>query len=170
MKKHSQHLDLSALRVGSVFLVPDGQKLDMAYGLFDTDFGKIRIATHEGKVAIVEFGTEPSIHKNFSFKRDESKVATTLERKFDLLLIGTEFQQNVWKALLKIGSGEKISYSQLAASMGIPTSTRAVASAVARNKIAYFVPCHRVTPIDGSVGNYRWGSDIKRVLLEFESK
>lgn len=164
MIKHSQYLDLQTLRIESVF-VSTPQKFHMIYGIFNSEFGAIIIAAHEDKIAIVEFGTELSTHKDISFERDDSKISSILENRFDLLLIGTEFQCKVWKELLKIQNGETVSYSQLALSMGIATSTRAVASAVARNKIAYFVPCHRVIPISGRVGNYRWGTNIKKLLL-----
>ena len=83
---------------------------------------------------------------------------------------GTSFQKNVWNALLKIPLGSTVSYSELARMCGQPSAVRAVASAVARNPIAIFIPCHRVLPKNGSVGNYRWGADKKQTLLEWEAR
>ncbi|RNL61699.1 bifunctional transcriptional activator/DNA repair enzyme AdaA [Zhongshania marina] len=85
--------------------------------------------------------------------------------KLRVLLKGTEFQMKVWEALLAIPAGELCSYQQLADSMGMPTSTRAVASAIARNNIAYLIPCHRVIRGTGEFSQYRWGSERKQAML-----
>lgn len=81
---------------------------------------------------------------------------------------GTDFQRQVWQALLQIPSGQTVSYAELAARIGRPDATRAVANAVARNRLACVIPCHRVVRKDGSTGGYRWGTDRKRSLLERE--
>jgi AraC family transcriptional regulator of adaptative response/methylated-DNA-[protein]-cysteine methyltransferase len=83
-------------------------------------------------------------------------------------LAGTAFQQRVWQALRAIPTGETVSYSALAARLGEPKSTRAVASACARNPVALAVPCHRVVGSDGALRGYRWGTDRKRELLDRE--
>ncbi|MGA0899833.1 MAG: methylated-DNA--[protein]-cysteine S-methyltransferase [Luteolibacter sp.] len=75
----------------------------------------------------------------------------------------------VWNTLLKIPLGSTLSYSDLAKKCGHPTAVRAVATAVGRNPIAIFIPCHRVLPKDGRLGNYRWGVEKKRALLEWEN-
>lgn len=85
-----------------------------------------------------------------------------------LAAAGTLFQKVVWNELLNTSLGETLSYSELARRIGKPTAVRAVASAVARNPIALFIPCHRVLPKNGSVGNYRWGSEKKEALLKWE--
>ncbi|POP53609.1 bifunctional transcriptional activator/DNA repair enzyme AdaA [Zhongshania marina] len=89
----------------------------------------------------------------------------TKPEKLRVLLKGTEFQMKVWEALLAIPAGELCSYQQLAESMGMPTSTRAVASAIARNNIAYLIPCHRVIRGTGEFSQYRWGSERKQAML-----
>ena len=64
-----------------------------------------------------------------------------------------------------------MTYSELAAFAGVPRAVRAVASAVARNQIAYFVPCHRIIPKHGkNVGEYRWGRALKEKLLNSEKE
>jgi AraC family transcriptional regulator of adaptative response/methylated-DNA-[protein]-cysteine methyltransferase len=83
-------------------------------------------------------------------------------------LRGTAFQLRVWKALQEIPAGETRSYSQLAAELGNPDSTRAVARACATNRVAVLVPCHRVVGAGGSLTGYRWGLDRKRHLLKNE--
>jgi len=83
-------------------------------------------------------------------------------------LRGTAFQLRVWKALQEIPAGETKTYSQLAAEMGIPSSTRAVARACALNRVSVLVPCHRVVGVSGSLTGYRWGVERKRALLASE--
>jgi AraC family transcriptional regulator of adaptative response/methylated-DNA-[protein]-cysteine methyltransferase len=83
-------------------------------------------------------------------------------------LRGTAFQLRVWQALRRIPRGETRSYSQLAREMGAPHATRAVARACAMNRVALFVPCHRVIGANGSLTGYRWGVERKRRLLEAE--
>jgi AraC family transcriptional regulator of adaptative response/methylated-DNA-[protein]-cysteine methyltransferase len=80
----------------------------------------------------------------------------------------TAFQLRVWKYLQSIPRGEKRSYSQVAASIGSPNATRAVANACAANKLAIVIPCHRVIRNDGEPGEYRWGAERKRALLDRE--
>ena len=83
---------------------------------------------------------------------------------------GTAFQRRVWEALQKIPAGATATYAEIARRIGAPTAVRAVASACATNKLAVAVPCHRVVPKSGNgdAGNYRWGTERKRALLERE--
>jgi methylated-DNA-[protein]-cysteine S-methyltransferase len=81
---------------------------------------------------------------------------------------GTSFQRKVWQALLTIPRGRTVSYGRLAASVGTPTSVRAVAAAVGRNPISIVVPCHRVIGSDGSLTGYAGGLQRKRALLQLE--
>ncbi|MCY7323973.1 MAG: methylated-DNA--[protein]-cysteine S-methyltransferase [Phormidesmis sp. CAN_BIN36] len=82
----------------------------------------------------------------------------------------TAFQIQVWEALKKIPIGTTVHYSDIAGTIGQPTSVRAVARACATNPIALLVPCHRVTPKSGGLGGYRWGVDRKQALLELEKR
>jgi AraC family transcriptional regulator of adaptative response/methylated-DNA-[protein]-cysteine methyltransferase len=83
-------------------------------------------------------------------------------------LRGTAFQLRVWKALQQIPPGETRTYSGLAAQMGMPKATRAVARACALNRVSVLVPCHRVVGASGSLTGYRWGVERKRALLAAE--
>jgi AraC family transcriptional regulator of adaptative response/methylated-DNA-[protein]-cysteine methyltransferase len=96
--------------------------------------------------------------------------ARPLERgRLHLLLRGTNFQLRVWRALLDVVEGERVSYAQLAAMAGSPAASRAVGSAMASNRIAYLIPCHRVIRGDGTTGAYRWGAERKLALQGWES-
>jgi AraC family transcriptional regulator of adaptative response/methylated-DNA-[protein]-cysteine methyltransferase len=85
-----------------------------------------------------------------------------------ILVSGTNFQLKVWEALLTVPPGGLCSYADLATAMGRPTATRAVASALAANHIAFLIPCHRVIRSMGSFGRYRWGTTRKRALIGWE--
>lgn len=93
-------------------------------------------------------------------------------RDFDvpLLFVGTDFQQAVWNALLRIPYGKTISYSQLAQQIGMPKAIRAVANANGANSMSIFVPCHRVIGSDHSLTGYGGGLNIKRMLLDLENQ
>lgn len=87
-----------------------------------------------------------------------------------LALRGSPFQLKVWQALRDIPFGETRSYGQLAESLGHPGAARAVGTAVAANKLAYLVPCHRVVRANGETGQFRWGAERKMQILTWESK
>jgi AraC family transcriptional regulator of adaptative response/methylated-DNA-[protein]-cysteine methyltransferase len=82
----------------------------------------------------------------------------------------TAFQWQVWQALAAIPYGETRTYSEVAASIGKPRATRAVARACATNPVALAVPCHRVVPKTGDTGGYRWGLGRKKALLAQEQR
>jgi AraC family transcriptional regulator of adaptative response/methylated-DNA-[protein]-cysteine methyltransferase len=81
----------------------------------------------------------------------------------------TAFQWQVWKTLAGIPRGETRTYAEVAAAIGRPRAVRAVGHACAVNRVAILIPCHRVVPTSGGVGNYRWGAERKRKLLEKEN-
>ena len=82
---------------------------------------------------------------------------------------GSKFQLRVWNALLNIRPGKLVTYGQLAGTIGQPTASRAVGSAVGKNPLAYLIPCHRVIRATGVIGHYRWGPDRKRLMLAYEA-
>ncbi len=92
-------------------------------------------------------------------------------QRFDGLpldIAGTAFQEKVWRYLTTVPAGQVRSYSDVASEIGHPTSVRAVARACATNRIAVFIPCHRVLRGSGELAGYRWGIDRKRTLLQLE--
>lgn len=82
---------------------------------------------------------------------------------------GTEFQQKVWKELLKIPFGKTLSYLELSKKLGDVKAIRAVASANGKNPLWIVVPCHRVIGSDGSLTGYAGGLWRKKWLLEHEN-
>jgi len=81
---------------------------------------------------------------------------------------GGEFMAHAWQVMREIKPGAPITYSDYARLAGRPAAIRAAAAACARNPIAFFVPCHRVLRLDGTLGGYRWGLPVKTWLLEHE--
>ena len=86
---------------------------------------------------------------------------------FDLST-GTEFQQSVWRAMMKISLGQTISYGELASSIGKPKAFRAVGGACGANPIPVLVPCHRVLAANNRMGGFSGGLDRKFELLKRE--
>ncbi len=80
----------------------------------------------------------------------------------------TSFQMLVWNYLQAIPYGNVQSYSEVAAGIGQPSATRAVAQACAKNHVAVLIPCHRVIRGTGELGGYRWGIERKRTLIDRE--
>lgn len=82
--------------------------------------------------------------------------------------VGGPFRQAAWAAMRTVAPGETVTYAELAAMAGRPTAVRAAGSACATNRVAPFVPCHRVVRSDGTFGGYAWGLEVKRALLAHE--
>lgn len=91
-------------------------------------------------------------------------------RAFDLPLDlgGTPFQQAVWKETMRIPKGETRTYAEIAKAIGKPKAVRAVGTALKMNPICILVPCHRVVPSGGGIGNYAGGKGKKEWLLACE--
>ncbi len=94
----------------------------------------------------------------------------TPEPPLPLDVRATAFQARVWEALREIPRGETRSYAAVAAAVGMPSATRAVANACGANPVALVVPCHRVVRSDGTLGGYRWGLAVKAGLLRNEAE
>lgn len=123
------------------------------------------------------------LRRHWSFARfveDQPGAEETGQRIFDravssdaagqvrLHLKGTNFQVQVWRALLRVREGCVIDYGGLAQRIGKPTAARAVAAAVGDNPVSVVIPCHRVLRRHGELGGYRWGLERKLALLGSE--
>ena len=78
------------------------------------------------------------------------------------------FRSEVLDALERVRFGETVTYAELAARAGGDRAVRAVGTAMSTNPIAIVVPCHRVLPSTGGIGNYAGGIEVKRFLLDLE--
>lgn len=91
-------------------------------------------------------------------------------KEFDipLLMVGTDFQRRVWKALMRVSYGTTSTYGQIAEDIGSPRAVRAVGNANKANPISIIVPCHRVIGSDGELVGYGGGLPLKKWLLRLE--
>ena len=80
-------------------------------------------------------------------------------------LTGTDFQQQVWRAIARIPADKTQTYGELARAIGRPRSYRAVANACGKNPVPLFIPCHRVVAANGKIGGFSAGLAWKRLLL-----
>jgi len=104
--------------------------------------------------------TARQLREYFNGDREEFNVPLKLE--------GTDFQKMVWRTLLKVHYGKKISYKYLAEAVGNPKAVRAVGAANGKNPISIIVPCHRIIGSDGSLTGYGGGIWRKEWLLRHE--
>jgi len=94
-----------------------------------------------------------------------------LERKeFDipLLMLGTPFQQSVWKSLIKVPYGTTSTYLQLSKDINNEKVVRAVANANGANAMSIIVPCHRIIGTNGELTGYAGGLSVKKRLIKLE--
>ncbi|ULT71848.1 methylated-DNA--[protein]-cysteine S-methyltransferase [Pseudomonas sp. BC42] len=106
--------------------------------------------------------TERQLQEYFAGSRERFEL--------ELDFAGTEFQCQVWQALLTIPFGETRSYGQIARQIGHPKALRAVGAANGRNPISIVAPCHRVIGASGSLTGFAGGLQAKRYLLALEGE
>ncbi len=184
---HDHFVSLEAVTPGEY--KSGGQGLRIAYGRHETPFGQALIAQSERGIVSLAFDTGSnnqdaldSLHRDWpraEISRDDAQAAAILNRIFGaspnggssirVAVRGTNFQVQVWRALLRIPEGQLRSYGQVAEALGRPSASRAVAGAVAANPVAYLIPCHRVIRSLGETGGYRWGVTRKRLILGWEA-
>jgi methylated-DNA-[protein]-cysteine S-methyltransferase len=156
--------------------------------VYQSPIGDLRLAVdRSGRVLSISLGNVPTWGNDYhveenkyacgelEFQLDEYFTGQRHSFSLDLRLEGTAFQRTVWNRLLKIEYGSTITYGEIARKIGKREAARAVGNAVATNPIPVLVPCHRVVPASGKIGNYALrtlvdgsGADTKRCLLELE--
>lgn len=165
----------------------EGQSLDICYHLSDSPFGHVLIASTGKGICNLSFVEDPDessreLKENWANARiseGKDRHIQNLENvlangwqnpdKIKLHIRGTDFQLKVWEALLKIPAGQLATYSDVAQEIDNPKASRAVGTALARNPIAYLIPCHRVIKKVGGIGEYRWGSTRKTAIIGWEA-
>jgi AraC family transcriptional regulator, regulatory protein of adaptative response / methylated-DNA-[protein]-cysteine methyltransferase len=139
------------------------QRNTISYRYYQTVAGKMQVLITDRGIYEASFVDNQAVlskDQNYYLKQDGDITK--------LLLVGTPFQLKVWQAVLQIPVGQTASYQDIAHFIGYPRSWRAVANALAHNKVAYFIPCHRVIRKSGELANYKWGSERKMALLASE--
>ena len=125
------------------------------YNYIETPAGPLLILFTDTGIFETSFVDEKKIYHNYY------KLKNNIDIK-KIILSGTEFQNKVWKAVLTISANKTVCYEDIAKIIGHPKSYRAVANALGKNKIAYFIPCHRVIGKNGNISGYKWGIDKKK--------
>ncbi|AFZ82934.1 methylated-DNA--[protein]-cysteine S-methyltransferase [Candidatus Kinetoplastidibacterium crithidiae] len=82
---------------------------------------------------------------------------------------GTSFQNKVWESLSTIPFGMSVSYGDIARNIGINQAYRAVGTAISKNPIVIFIPCHRVIGKNNQLKGFAQGLWRKKVLLYREN-
>jgi AraC family transcriptional regulator of adaptative response/methylated-DNA-[protein]-cysteine methyltransferase len=159
------------------------------FAVGECSLGAILVAASETGICAIELGDDPEalargLQDRFpaaSLVGDDSEFAALVARvvgivdggetasELPLDIRGTAFQRRVWQALTEIPAGGVVSYTEIAARIGNPKATRAVAGACAANPLAVAIPCHRVVRRDGNPAGYRWGVERKLTLLAREA-
>ncbi len=103
-----------------------------------------------------------------TFSKNTLDTQALLTKTHALHVRGTDFQQKVWRELIKIPQGKTKSYGDIAAAINKPTAFRAVGGAVGRNPVAVLIPCHRVLAANKQPGGFAWGIALKKSLLKTE--
>ena len=167
-----------------------GEGLTILYGIHPTPFGECLIATTNRGICNLSFitdtgkrGAVDELHKNWVKAYLAEKPIETqpiVDQIFSfylnqpcgslqLYLNGTNFQLKVWEALIRIPTGNVVSYESVAKFSGRPDAIRAVSGAIAHNPISILIPCHRVIRKMGGFGGYRWGLARKQALICWEN-
>jgi len=157
---------------------------------YKTKIGELMLGSFDDHLCILDFRyrkmrttvdnrVKTGLKANFLEEEDPILTETKKElaeyldgnrKDFDipLLMVGTDFQKDVWNALLKIPYGTTTTYQELAKNIGNEKAVRAVANANGANAMALVIPCHRVIESNGGLGGYGGGVPIKQHLLELE--
>ncbi|WP_323015116.1 methylated-DNA--[protein]-cysteine S-methyltransferase [Devosia sp.] len=168
-----------------------GAGLDMVWGAAPSPFGMAVVtATDYGLSGLGFADADMTVQAAFEdlanrwpnarFTRNDARVAPLIAHAFDparwsaehpvrVVLIGTDFEVQVWETLLTIPVGGATTYQSVAEHIGRPKAARAVGAAVGKNPISFVVPCHRVVGSSGGLTGYHWGLPRKRAILGWEA-
>ena len=165
-----------------------GRGLTLWHGVAPSPFGDALIVHSARGIAFLAFADESggfdgydafrAAWRDATWERDDAgacRIAHAIwsgepaaDRRLTLWVHGSNFQLQVWRALLAAGQHRTLSYQQLAQSIGRGSASRAVGTAVGANPVAWLIPCHHVLRANGALGGYRWGLDRKQAMLAWE--
>jgi AraC family transcriptional regulator, regulatory protein of adaptative response / methylated-DNA-[protein]-cysteine methyltransferase len=182
---HDLTVTLDAMTPGEIRA--GGEGVIIRHGVADTPFGTAFIAeTPRGlcRLAFIDTASDRGELQALraawpmaKLVRDDARASTLVDiiwghetATLPLAVCGTNFQVQVWRALLELDAGETVSYSALARRLGQPNGARAVGNAVGANPVAWVIPCHRVLRESGKPGGYRWGAARKQMIRRWEER
>ena len=147
--------------------------------------GELTLIASDAGLAAILWDDDAAMQARYAPRRedrDHPVIAATIRQldeyfagrrtAFDLPLdpVGTDFQRDVWRALLTIPYAETRSYADIARAIGRPRATRAVGAANGRNPLPIVTPCHRVIGSNGRLTGFGGGLPNKQLLLALEAR
>ena len=159
--------------------------MQLAYMYMESPVGALKLVAHDQALVAVMWDNEDhkrvrlaELIKNIQHpmllkvKQQLEQYFAGQRQQFNLPLDfqGTDFQQQVWRALLTIPYGETRSYKDIALQIGNEKAVRAVGAANGRNPISIIAPCHRVIGSGGALVGFAGGLDKKQILLSLEQE
>lgn len=186
-KLHNLMLKFEALSPGEIKTMGAGQQFIV--GQTPSPFGNVYVCLTPKGLNSLEFETDnlsfntwrdniQSLYPMAQLTESNEQIKSLIQQVFpstsqekmpmSVVLRGTPFQLKVWEALIHLPPAQLASYQQVAHTIGQPTASRAVGSAIAKNPIAYLIPCHRVIQSTGELGQYRWQHERKKALHIWE--
>lgn len=159
-----------------------GANLTITYSRLDTPFGQMVVMKTSKGICGLEFievdenprtrvqqrWPDAALIEDCASDLAKRLFASRPSQPIHLHLKGTNFQIQVWQALMSIAPGHLSTYKRIAEQVCSAKAARAVGGAVGANPVAVLIPCHRVIKESGMVEGYRWGTERKRVLIGWE--
>ena len=153
------------------------QITDMYIEYLESELGTIEISATGNGIASVYFIDQKQLNTTSNqytnqCKQQLQEYLNGERQQFDICLdqqTGTDFQRQVWQALLTIPFGQIASYTDIAKQINRPKAVRAVGAANGKNPTSIIVPCHRIIGSNGTLTGYAGGIARKQWLLQHES-
>lgn len=179
-----QQRNLNILRMTSQ--EQNNPNLELDYNFYLTPFGQAIAASSTQGVCYISFDNNKieglkNLRVSYPEARLTERTNNILENAIDafhlkdykqppilLHIKGTDFQLKVWQYLTQLPIAQLSTYLDIAQNIESPKSYRAVGSAVGKNPIAYLIPCHRIVRSTGVIGDYIWGTIMKRAIIGWE--
>lgn len=176
---HDAFVQIEAMSPGE--FKSQGEALKLQYGYQESVFGRLLVITSARGIFYLGFHKNShAVLQDLQQRYPKAQLTPSDDHQMlghdpflkpepiTLSLVGTNFQVQVWRALLSTPAGQTVSYKELAHKIGNPKGARGVGQAVGANPVAFLIPCHRVIKQSGALSGYRWGVPVKQALLAWE--
>lgn len=164
--------------------------VDIAYAAVDTPVGRLLLASTERGLLRLAYPEEPVDHVLEELALaisprvlEDPKIIDPLRRDLDAYFEGRlrrfrgpvdwalthpGFSRRVLEQTARIPFGSVATYGEVARRAGSPRAARAAGNALHDNPVPIVVPCHRVVPSSGGIGQYGGQEWRKAFLLDLE--
>lgn len=154
-----------------------GKDVQITYGFGQTPFGEALIAFTDKGICYLGFiddnKTEifnrfKELWQNANLNHNEKTAQEFLNnifienQKYSLLVKGTNFQINVWKALLNLPNGVIAAYDDIESYLDKPKAVKIITDNIKKKHIEYLIPCHTIITNSGAMSGYRWGIEREK--------